>query len=424
MSSRTMSIAYLSPLAPLRTGLANYSEELLPHLCRRLRVDVYTDDRIAATQEIGRAWPVYGYRDLPAQRGRYDQIVYQLGNGPEYVPIYDLFQRYGGVVALHDLDLSGVIGAKTLRQGDGWGYLRELGRNEGLGTWLATAGQALLRGRWSARRGLEMNRVVAQRAAGVIVHSAAAREHLLARFPAAAVRHITLGIRRPPRPDPAEARRLLDLPPDAFVAVSMGRLGPEKRLHVVLQAWARLLECEPDAHLVLLGEPALGYPLRDMAHTLGITGRVHMPGYVDLSTVYRYLAASDVGINLRVSTRGEMSASLLRIMSMAQPALVSNCQPYTQIPGDCVLRVDPGAGEGEQLLSGLWAFAQHRSLRENYGRRAARWVQCEHSLAASARQYIQFLEETAAVQAAEEMLRRERPFLLAKGRVAEAVGGR
>jgi hypothetical protein len=215
--ARMMRVAYFSPLPPVRSGISHYSE-----------------DRIAAAQEVGRIYPLYGYRDF-SQAERYDHLIFQLGNSTEHLALYDLFLRHGGIAVLHDLDFSEIVGARTLGQGDSWGYLWEVRRNDGLGPFLRTAGDTFLRGALPGppqprpERGHEghrpgdhrpMNRAIVQRASGLIVHSGQAREHLSARYPEARVRRVPLGIRRPPAVDQAEARQHLGLPADAFICIS------------------------------------------------------------------------------------------------------------------------------------------------------------------------------------------------------------
>ena len=409
MGHTTVRIAYFSPLAPQRTGTAHYSEDLLPHLSRRVCIDAYTDDHVAANQEVGRIYPVYGYRDLAAQYERYDLLVFQLGSGPEHVPIYDLFLRYGGIATLHDLDLSGLAEITPVQRGDGWSHLREIGRHEGLGPLLRTATGALLRGQWPAPQPsrLDVGRLVAQRAAGIIVHSWAVREHLQARCPEARVYEVPIGISRPPAIDSLEARQALGLPADALICISVGHLDPQARIHVAMQAFARFLERWPNSLYLLIGEPAPGYPLEELAKALGIAQQVHLPGHVDLATLYRYLAAADVGIALGQLRRGEAPADLLRLMSMAKPAIVSHRQPYADLPDHCVIPVDEGAGEIGQIVAALWALAGHPPLRLSYGRQAARYVQSRHALSAMAQQYAELLEELATMQAAERLLVRE-----------------
>ena len=407
---QTMRIAYFSPLAPQRTGTAHYSEDLLPHLSRRVHVDAYTDDHLAANQEVGRIYPLYGYRDLAAQYERYDLLVFQLGSGAEHVPIYDLFLRYGGVVTLHDLELSGLEEAGPARRNDGWGQLREIGRHEGLRPLLRTATDALRRGQWPAPQPArpDVIRLVAQRAAGIAVHSRAARESLQARCPGARIYEVAPGMARPPAIDALEARQALGLPADAFICISVGRLEPQARIHVGMQAFARFLERWPNSLYLIVGDPAPGYPLQELAEALGIAGQVRLPGHVELASLYRYLAAADVGIALGQLRQGEAPVDLLRLMSMAKPAIVSRRQPFSEIPDHCAIPVDEGAGEIGQTVAALWALAGHPPLRLSYGRQAARYVQARHSLSATARQYAELFEELATVQAAERLLLRER----------------
>ncbi len=409
--ARTMMIAYFSPLAPTRSSVSDYSEELLPHLCRRVHVDVYTDDRIAGAQEVGRIYPLYGYRDF-ARRERYDHLLFHLGNSPEHLPIYGQLLRSGGVVVLHDLELPALLGTRDATPGEGWGQQRLSRRDEGLGRLLRSAGDLFLRAQPLQTQGgrpsrLELGRVLEQRATGVVMHSGSAREHLAGRLPQLRLCQVPLGVRRPPVIDPGEARDLLGLPRAAFICLSVGRLGPEKRTSVALQAFARLLDRCPNSLYVLVGDPAPGYSPDQDAHALGIADRVRLPGHVDLATLYRYLAACDVGISLRNPGPAEASAGLLRIMSMGRPVVISECPAFADLPAECTLKVEPGAAEVAQISAALWALCGHRPMRQWYGERAARYVQANHSPAAAASRYVDFLEELASVKEAEQLLVRE-----------------
>jgi len=72
-----------------------------------------------------------------------------------------------------------------------------------------------------------------------------------------------------------------------------------------------------------------------------------------------------------------------------------------------VVKVEEGASEVSQVVAALWALASHPPLRLSYSRQAARYVQTEHALAATARQYAAFLEQVSTVQVAEGLLLRE-----------------
>ncbi|MGQ9682259.1 MAG: glycosyltransferase, partial [Anaerolineae bacterium] len=303
---RTPRIAYLSPLAPSRSSVGDYSEELLPYLCQQAQVDVYTDDATAAAQEVGRVYPVYGYRDLN-QPERYDQLLYQLADDAALAPIYRHFVRLGGVATLHDLDLPALYATCSADEG--------AAVPRGLWPWPGS-----LLGRSPAvRKPLTPVQALARRAAGLVVHSRAARDELQARLPGARVWVVPLGIRRPPIIDPSEARHELQIDQGAFVCLSVGKLEPHKRLHIVLQALARLRERLPHMLYVLVGESRPGYDLRQVAQDLGVAEHVRLVGHVDLPSLYRYMAAADVGLALRNPERRDIPAGLLRMMSMERP---------------------------------------------------------------------------------------------------------
>ncbi len=152
----------------------------------------------------------------------FDQMIFQLANDPEHLPIHDLFLRYGGLAVLHDLDLQRVAGNGKPGQADGWGLLWEVGRSQGVRPFLRSAGDILLRGQLSAQDRRGVSHRAMRQAAGLIVGSESARARLLARYPAAPVRCIPMGVPRPPAIDALEARRLLNLPAEAFICLSLG----------------------------------------------------------------------------------------------------------------------------------------------------------------------------------------------------------
>jgi hypothetical protein len=84
-----MRIAYLSPLPPQHTGVADYSRELLPELIERAEVDLWVEGALA------RQWlpdcRIRNYVESSAAldelRG-YDAAIYHMGNSPAHRNIY------------------------------------------------------------------------------------------------------------------------------------------------------------------------------------------------------------------------------------------------------------------------------------------------------------------------------------------------
>jgi glycosyltransferase involved in cell wall biosynthesis len=100
-----------------------------------------------------------------------------------------------------------------------------------------------------------------------------------------------LGVGEPPvvRRAPADVRRDLGLGPDDALVVTVARLAPQKALHVLLRALARLPD---EVFLAVLGEGPLETDLRARAAELGISGRVRWLGF--RHDVADLVAAADV----------------------------------------------------------------------------------------------------------------------------------
>jgi glycosyltransferase involved in cell wall biosynthesis len=79
-----------------------------------------------------------------------------------------------------------------------------------------------------------------------------------------------------------------------IILISAGRLAIEKNWDTLMEAAALVMLKDPRVRLVLLGEGSERKKLLKKAKTLGISGRVEMPGGIDLDEVGNYLVAADI----------------------------------------------------------------------------------------------------------------------------------
>ena len=121
-----MRVAYFSPLPPMRSGIADYSAELLPALAAHLDLELFVEDGFKVDPALAARFPVRGYRAFPAlqEEGRYDAVVYQIGNNVDYhAGIYEMLLRYPGITVLHEYVLHHLVRGMTLVKGDMAGYV-------------------------------------------------------------------------------------------------------------------------------------------------------------------------------------------------------------------------------------------------------------------------------------------------------------
>jgi len=94
-------------------------------------------------------------------------------------------------------------------------------------------------------------------------------------------------------PSASLSKRDLGLVDRAVVAVTVGRLGPEKNLSFLLRAFALIAGEAPDLHLIVIGRGPEKEHLEEMTHLLGLASRVHLVGEVPYEEVPNWLALAD-----------------------------------------------------------------------------------------------------------------------------------
>ena len=147
-----------------------------------------------------------------------------------------------------------------------------------------------------------------------------------------------------PVPDPPSLRaarawrRQLSVPSSAVLLGSFGFQTPIKRTDVLLRALAQ--PGMADVHAVVGGEAAPQLDLATLIRDLGVEDRVTVTGFLDEATFPVAIAGCDLCLNLRYPSAGETSASLLRILALGRPAVVSDYAQFTDLPDDVV---DQGA---------------------------------------------------------------------------------
>jgi glycosyltransferase involved in cell wall biosynthesis len=379
-----MRLAWFSPLPPQRSGIADYSAELLSCLAGHLELELFVDEGVRVEPEIRERFPVHGDRAFPGlwKQGRFDAVLYHLGNNPDFHSrIWRTLTEYPGILVLHEAMVHHLVRGMTLSKGDLEGYVEEMRYAYG------RTGQGL------ARRSLDtgipldvwsyplFERAVDSSLA-VITHNEFTRQRVLASRPLARTsvipHHVSLaelgGM------DRDSARAALKLPADAFVLASYGFITPAKRLEVTLRAFARLKKERPDALYLLVGEVSPHYELS------GIPEGVILVGRTELDDFLRYMVAADVAVNLRYPTAGETSGTLIRLLGLGKPVIVSNLGAFSEIPDGACAKVDLDENEEDLLFAYLQALAADEDLRRLMGENARRHV-APHTPEASARAY-------------------------------------
>ncbi len=285
-------LGFVSPLPPVRSGIADYSADLLPAL--RGEVDLTTYP------------PAEARRAFAAGHG---VVLLQVGNDPLHLPSVEALRensrRVPAVLVLHDFSLHHLFAAGYLDPGRVGDYARELERSHGP------------RGRALGERALAGERVpvwdvapwewpmslaVAGDAAAVVVHSRLVRGALLRERPHVPVFEIPHLVAPAPVHERREARDALGLPRDRVVAATLGIVTPAKRIGKLLEGLA-LLPAGRRPLLVVGGAVGADDPLLASVRELGLEGDVRFTGYLADGDFWRLARAADVCVNLLYTSR-------------------------------------------------------------------------------------------------------------------------
>jgi glycosyltransferase involved in cell wall biosynthesis len=443
-----MRIAWWSPLPPARSGIADYSAELLPEVARHLDVELIVDEGARVAPELAERFAIHPPRALGGllASGRCATVVYHLGNNRDFhAAIYRALLEHPGVVVLHEAVVHHLVRDLTLHAGDPQAYVRELRYAYG------ASGEAL--GRRCVATGVPLDpwsyplfeRIV-DRSLGCIVHNEYTRRRVLASRPLARLavvpHHLSLGSGAT---DPAAARAALGLPEDGFLIGSFGFVTAAKRAGVLLAAFARLRRERPAARLLLVGEISPHYDFASVIRRLrgegagGLAGGgdaddsggarggggargpggtrgsggaknsggarggggpgeealpgVTVTGRLELERFLLYMAAVDLAVNLRYPSAGETSGTLIRLLGLGKPAIVSKTGAFAELPPDCCAQVEVDEGEEELLYRFMLRLADDEALRRRMGDNARRHIAERHTLAGSAAAYAGFVRD-------------------------------
>lgn len=166
-------------------------------------------------------------------------------------------------------------------------------------------------------------------------------------------------------------RMELDIPPEAFVIGSVGRLAFQKGYEYLLEAQAILANQIPDAMLVIVGDGVMRDELVELAKQLGITGRIRLLG--SRNDVEQIYPCFDVLAN---SSRWEgLPTVLLESLAAGLPIVA------TDIPGNREFLIDRvnsllvPAEDPKALAAAILELSRDPQLAEELVRNGAGTVQ-------------------------------------------------
>ena len=396
-----MRLAFVSPLPPAPTGIADHAAEILALLAGRHEIEVFHGQDAVDDRLLPESTPVHPAAELVGRHREhpYDLAVYQMGNGPAHAFLYDLLARVPGLLVLHDLVLHHSRAAHFL-EGDAvraWrsdpasasareaarpaldSWRRELaysypGRGDRLfEAHLGTVGDLLPYAYPLFRIPVEASRAVLvpnEFMARAIREEVPGTEVMRAPLPASQVKVERSAV--------AAVRSRLGFRPEDVVVGCYGLLTPEKRIETVARAVGLAAARDERLRLLLAGPVPDAARLESFLLRFGVRARTVVTGRLPFAELPAHVEAADVVVHLRYPTARETSAALLRVLAQGRPTIVADLEHQAELPRDAVLRVDLSDETGETTRA-ILRLAASPGLRSRLGEAGAAFVRRENA---------------------------------------------
>jgi 2-polyprenyl-3-methyl-5-hydroxy-6-metoxy-1,4-benzoquinol methylase/glycosyltransferase involved in cell wall biosynthesis len=401
-----MKLAYFSPLGPQRSGISDYSEELLPHLAAGAEITLFVDGFHPVNRELTERFAVRDYR---RQRSSlrdlkdFDAVVYHLGNDHRYhAGILEAMQLRSGIVVFHDFALQEFFLGLARERDDFRLYLDEVEFCHGQVA-RAEAAETLARGAQPSMLArpvdFPLNARIANSAEGIIVHSEWSRARFAAIAPNVPVAHISMPVKFS-----ADSTTNLSLSNSAEVKIaSFGLITPGKGIEQSLRALAAL-KPKHRFRYSLVGETNHYFDVRELVRRFGLEDCVEITGHVTLAEFKRRIDETDIALNIRERTVGETSASLCRLMAAGVCSVVAEAGWYAELPGDSVVKLPLNSQADALLLAYLERLIEDEPLRTAIGANARRYALDEFDVESRAADYLNFIQEVTEQRPRRELI--------------------
>jgi glycosyltransferase involved in cell wall biosynthesis len=376
-------MAYVSPLPPEQTGIADYSAELLPALAEYYDIIVITAEKGIDTSRINkRIFAIKSIDWLRDHVSEIDRVLYHVGNSSFHGHMLPLIREIPGTVVLHDFYLGDLMYWLETKAGLDGVWTRALYQDHGYMA-LKSGYQDL----HASVKDYPVNFDFLKQAKGIISHSDYSKELSRSWYGESIAKdwnvipHLRSTAERSVDKK-KEAKKQLGFSEDDLVVCCFGVLGPLKLNKCLLDSWLDTdLANEDNSYLVFVGqdnESEYEKELKNLINKHGLQKQIWIMGFAPYQRFHQYLDACDLAVQLRTHSRGETSGTVLDCMNHGVPTIVNANGSMGELDQESVWML-PDDFSQEQLKHALMTLAHDKPMRKAITDRAREVIIDQHS---------------------------------------------
>ncbi|WP_218814775.1 glycosyltransferase [Rickettsiella endosymbiont of Dermanyssus gallinae] len=380
-SHTTKKMAFVSPLPPQKTGIANYSLQLLPELARFYEIVIILEKTQIDNKWLKSNFTIQDTHWFTQHAPTFDVILYQFGNSPAHHYMFKLLADYPGIVVLHDFFLSGLVHyADVMMPSEKDCFYRALYESHGF----SACHYQVEKGREATLSRYPCNLAILKRARGVIVHSQHAinlafkwykfkQETHIRQIPQVRLKLTAI--------DRETARKKLKLSKDDFIVCSFGFISPHKLSQRIVSSWLdSSLAKSANTHLIFVGENHVGdygEQLTSQINASKLKKQIQITGFIELELFESYLAAADMAIQLRETSQGETSACIISCLSYGIPMIINAHGSADEFPNNVAIKIKENF-TNNTLKEAMNRLYENTLLCEQFSENALEYINKNH----------------------------------------------
>ncbi len=396
-----MKIAYFSPFKPIKSGISDFSEELVMELKNLVDIDIFVDGYTPSNKKITENFKIYNIRDIYNNdiRKQYDHLIYHIGNNAKaHSAILKAFEDFPGICELHDVSLHHFIAEETIDKGKYDEYVEIM--NYCHGDKGKSRALAFLEGRalppWEEDPlTYTVSKHIIDRAKALIVHSDFAKQMVLginSTIPVVTIPHHTSDIVDNFDLFKQTCRHKLGIDDRVTVLASFGFASCNKRIPQILEALARFkTDRKKDFMYYIVGKNQCE-DLEKRIKELNLVDNVIITGFTSLDMFKCYMGACDIALNLRYPTMGESSGSIHRLLGMGKPVIVTDIGSFQEFPDDVVVKVTYGDSEVNEIFKAIDRLTKDKGMMHAYCQKAHDYAKKHYDIQITARMYADYFQ--------------------------------
>lgn len=387
VSIQKINVAFFSPLPPKRSGISDYSAELLPFLAKYFNVDIYIDDYEVKDDYLINNYSIFSYRDFESKKNQYDEIIYQFGNSEFHEYMYDIALKNPGIIVLHDFFLSGLVQyIANKHQNPEFFFDNLVYSHNKLGSEYQKKIFSHEVDIEKTINDLPINKKIIDSAKTIIVHSEYAKNlfkkyygdiykvfkvNQLIKVPS--LKQISLK---------EKFKQQLGFTENNILISAFGHITDTKQYDFILNSicQAGILN-NSNVKLIFVGD-FISKEYKEKINTIiekyKVEKQVLVTGFVDDDNYRTFLIASDIGLNLRVNSRGETSRALLMNMAYGLPTIINDYASFSELPSDATCKVV--INSEKDFIYKLKVLIEDNDYRKLISKNAYKYIIEEHHI--------------------------------------------